>query len=220
MNNSRRVKANHPVYTTHALEVVLAQFLQTDLLQEIILPALDTAIHANGHETLLADNTAKAAGLVASGHVGEGVGQVIELALVEQLLGHVVLKPEDLGDLHLNGHLAANIAEEVVLGVVNLDSLIDGTVVKPQNDVAVIAIAVVEVGPGDAHRLVSLGIEDGERAGGVETDTAHSAGVDVVLVQSATNGRANAPPDVGGGLLLQTCVSRCVIEACGGGRLT
>lgn len=182
LNNNRRVKANHPVYTTHALEVIFAQFLQTNLLQEIVLPALNAAIYTNGHEALLADNTAEAASLVARGHVSQGVSQVVELALVEKLLRHVVLEPKDLGDFHLDGHLATNIAEEVVVGVVNLDCLVDWTVVQPQNDVAVVAVAVVEVGASDAHRLVRLRVEDGERAGGIEADAANGGGIDIMLI--------------------------------------
>lgn len=169
----RKSLAPHfPVYPAHALEVVGAQILQADGGEEVLLPALDAAVDAPGHEALLADDAAEAAGLAAGGHVGQGVCQVVELALVEELLGHVVLEPEGLWDLHLDGHLAADVTQHVVARGVDLLGLLLGPVVKPEDDVAVLAVLVGEVRPCHAHGLVRLPVEDGERAGGIEADAA------------------------------------------------
>lgn len=98
---------------------------------KVFLPALDTAVYANGDETLLADGTAEAARLVTGSQMSKSVCQVIKLAAVEQLRGHVVLEPQNLGDLHLDAHLAANILEQLVAGSVDLVRFLDWTVIKP-----------------------------------------------------------------------------------------
>ena len=130
-------KAHHPVDTTHALEVVLHQILQSDLFQEILLPALDAAVHAHRDIALLTDDAAEAPLLISGSNVGQRIGKVKELALIKDFLGHVVLQPQDLGDLHFNGHLAADVAQQVVVGRVDFLSLLDGTVVQPEDDIAV-----------------------------------------------------------------------------------
>ena len=197
-----RSRLYHPVYASHALEVVFGQVLQTNLFQKVILPALDTAIDTDRDKTLLAHDTAVAAGFAASGNVGESIRQIVKLAAVEQLLWHVVLEPQDFWDLHLNAHLTANVAEEVVVGGINLLRLLFGTVIEPEDDIAVIAILIVEFGAGDRDRLVGVIGEDCERASSVEANAANRRLVDVVLVQSALDRLADAVPDVCGRLFL------------------
>lgn len=52
----------------------------------------------------------------------------------------MVLEPQDLRDFHFDAHGAANIAQQVVAGGIDLVGLLDGAVVEPQNNIAVIAI--------------------------------------------------------------------------------
>lgn len=61
----------------------------------------------------------------------ESVAQIVELAAVEQLLRHIVLQPQHLRYLHLDGHLAADVAEKVVVGSIDLLGLLHRAVVKP-----------------------------------------------------------------------------------------
>lgn len=121
----------HFVNTAHALEVVLAEIAQANLIEKVLLPALYAAINTNRYVTLLTNGTAEAAGLATGCHVCESISEIVELALVEQLLGHVVLEPEDLGNLHLNAHRSTDISQEVVVGGINLLGLFDGSVVQP-----------------------------------------------------------------------------------------
>ena len=88
--------------TTESLKVVLCEFSEADGLQEIALPALGTAVDPDWDMALLADNAAPASVLIASRHMRKSVCQVVEFAFVEEFLRHVVLQPEDLGNLHLN----------------------------------------------------------------------------------------------------------------------
>lgn len=55
------------------------------------MPAFDAAVDADWYIALFANNAAEASGFVAGGNVSESICQVIELAAVEELLGHVVL---------------------------------------------------------------------------------------------------------------------------------
>lgn len=136
------------------------------------------------------------------------IRQIVKLALIKKFLGHVVLQPQDLGDLHLNGHLPANIAEEVVVSGIDQVGFLDGTVIQPQNDIAV----SVEVGAGHGDGLVGVGREYGQGAGGIEANTPHEFGVDVVLADGTLDGDADTTPDIGGRLFLYTLVSNRRIE--------
>lgn len=102
--------------------------------------------------------------------MGQSIGQVIKLASCKQVGGHVVLEPQDLGNFHFDAHGAANIAQQVVTGGIDLVGLLDGAVVKPQNNVAVIAI-IREVRTGDGHWFVGVMSENGKGASGIEADT-------------------------------------------------
>jgi hypothetical protein len=62
-------KAHHPVDAAHALEVILDQVAETDLIVKVLLPALDAAVDTNRHVTLLTNNTAVTAGFVSGGQV-------------------------------------------------------------------------------------------------------------------------------------------------------
>lgn len=196
------IRQYHFINTTHSLEVVLADVAQANLSEEVFLPALDTAVNTHGDVSLLADGTAEATSLTSCSHVGESISQVVELALVEQFFGHVVLEPENLGDLHFNAHLSTDISEEVVVGGIDLLGLLNRPVVEPEDDIAVVAVLIVEFGARDTDRLVGLGVEDGQRAGSIKANAADGVGVDVVLRHGSLDGGADASPDVGGGLLV------------------
>lgn len=197
----------HPVDTTHALEVVLAKILKTDLLQKVLLPSLDGSVDSDWNVTLLTYNRAEAASLGAGGHVGKSISQVVELAAVEQFLWHMVLQPQDFWNFHLDRHLSTNVSEKVVVGSIDLVCFFLWSVVEPENDVAVIAVSVVELWTGDGDWLVGIVGEDCEGAGGIETNTTDGGLVDVVLLHGTLDRVANASPDVGGGLLLYDCQS-------------
>src|SRR5687768_17301762 len=120
MFEGQKGKAHHPVHATHALEVVLDQVAETNLLVKVLLPTLDTAINTNRDETLLTNGATEAPSLVASRQMGQSIRQIVKLALVPQLRRHVVLEPESLGDLHLDAHLATDVLEQLVTGRVDL----------------------------------------------------------------------------------------------------
>jgi hypothetical protein len=195
-------KAHHPIDTTHLLEIVLGKVAEANIMVEIFLPALDTTINAYRDIALLANNTAVATSFVASGQVCESICKIVELGTLEQLGRHVVLEPEDLGHLHLDAHLSADILEELVLGIVDLLGLFNGPVVEPQNDVAVVTV-VCEVRSGNRERLVGVVSEDGQRAGGIEANTLDAGRIDSRLANDTPDTFADALPDICGGLLLE-----------------
>lgn len=78
---------------------------------------------------------------------------------------------------------------------IDLLSLLNWSVVKPENDVAVVAI-ILEVWTSNRYRLVGIVREDSKRAGGVETHTTDGIRVNVVLAEDSLNARADAPPDI------------------------
>lgn len=82
----------------------------------------------------------------------------------------MVLEPQNLGNFHFDAHGAANIAQQVVAGGIDLVGLLDGAVVEPQNNIAVIAI-VGEVWAGDGYWFVGVVGENGEGASGIEANT-------------------------------------------------
>lgn len=49
----------------------------------------------------------------------------------------MILQPQHLGDLHLNGHFAAHVAEQVVLSGIHHFGFLHRTVVQPKDDIAV-----------------------------------------------------------------------------------
>ena len=144
---------------------------------KVLLPALDAAVDADGDIALLTDNTAVAASLVAGGQVCESISKIIKLGALKDLGWHVVLEPEHLGHLHLDAHLAANILEELVLGVVDLLGLFNRPMVEPKNDVPVVAI-VGKVRPCDRQRLIGIMGENSEGAGGVKANALDLGRVD------------------------------------------
>lgn len=148
---------------------------------------------------MLTDYAAEASLFVARSNVRKGIRQIIELAFVKELLGHVVFEPKNLRDLHLNGHLAADIAEQVVVGSIDLHGLLDRTVIQPQDHVAV----RIEVRARYRDRLVGIVGENRQGAGGIKPDTSDGVRVDIVLANSALNGDTNAMPDIGGRLFLE-----------------
>jgi hypothetical protein len=83
-----------------------------------------------------------------------------------------------------------------VLGVIDLVRLFNGAVVKPQDDIAVVAI-VVEIRACHRDGLIGIGREDGQGAGGVEADALDLLRVNGSLDDDATNTLADALPDIG-----------------------
>ena len=182
-----KIGSHHAINTSKTFEVVLTQLLESNGLQEVFLPALDTSINTCGHKTLFANNTAKAPVFVASRHVRQSVSQVIEFALGKLLFGHVVLQPEGFRNFHFNTHLTTDIAQAVVLGCVDFLGLLNWAMVKPKDNVAVVAVFVVEVWSSDAHRFVSLAVEDSKGTSSVKADTANGVRIHVVLVHGGVD---------------------------------
>lgn len=133
--------------------------------------------------------------------MGQSIGQVVKLASLEQLGGHVVLEPENLGHFHLDAHSTSNVPQQVVTGVIDLLSLLHGAVVKPQDDIAIVAI-VLEVRTGDRNRLISVMGEHSKRAGCVKAQTLYGFGVDKGVLHHFLNAKTDGIPYVCGGLLL------------------
>lgn len=154
---------------TDAFEIVLDQVPKAYGLVKILLPAFDAAIDTNRHKSLFADGAAIATGFVTSGQMCQRVCEVIKLAPVKKFRRHVILEPEHLWYLHLDAHGAADVAQQVVAGGVDLGCLLHGPVVEPQDDISIIAV-IGEVWAGDRNWLVRVMREDGERASCIETD--------------------------------------------------
>lgn len=148
--------AHHLINATHALEIVLDKIIQSNSVIKVLLPAFDTAIHADWDVSLLADGAAEAAVLVTSGDVGESITEIVKLGPFKQLCRHIVLEPKNFGDLHFDAHFASNIFQKIVVSVVDELGLLDRSVVKPQDNVSIIAIAF-EVRPSNGNRLVGIG---------------------------------------------------------------
>lgn len=104
-------RAHYSIYSSHSLEVIFNKIPQANFLQEVILPPLDTPINPHGHISLLADDAAEAALLIASCYVRQCVGKVEKLAAIEKMFGHVVLEPENLRDLHFRRHCTTNVSK-------------------------------------------------------------------------------------------------------------
>lgn len=105
----------------------------------------------------------------------------------------MILQPQDLRNLHLQGHRITNIAQHLVLSGVDQVRFLCSAVVQPQDDIAI----GVEVWTGDGDRAVGFG-EDGERAGCVEADAVDFCWGDVLLGEGLADCGADALPDVGG----------------------
>lgn len=86
--------------------------------------------------------------------------------------------------------------------------LLDGTVIQPQNDIAV----SVEVGTGYGDGLVGVGREYSQGACGIEANAPHEFRVDVVLADGTLNGDADTTPDIGSRLFLYTLVRNRTIQ--------
>lgn len=156
------------------------------------MPAFDTAINTNRDIALLADHTAEASLLIACGQVSESIGKIVELALFKHVLWHVILEPESLWDLHLDGHLTTDITQQVMLGGIDLCRFLDGAMIEPQNDIAV----TVEIRAGNRDRLVCILGEDGQGASSIKSDTLDRMGIDVVLAERSLDGYTDTAPDI------------------------
>lgn len=198
--------AYHPVDSPYSLEIILDQVSEADGVIEILLPALDAPIHADGNVALLADGAAKAPRLAAGGEVGEGVCQIVEFTPVEDFGGHVVLEPQYFRDLHLHAHRPTYIAQKVVLGGVDLLRLRKRPVIKPQDHVAVVAV-IGKVRRRHWNGLVRVVAEDGEGASCVESEPLYGSDVDLRLGNDLLDAETNRVPYISGGLLLVVGIS-------------
>lgn len=96
------VRTHFAVDSAQSLEIIFHKIPQANGFQKVSLPSLDTTINTNGDISLLAHRTTEAPILILGSHMCQSIGQVVELAPIEQFLRHVVLQPQDLGNLHLN----------------------------------------------------------------------------------------------------------------------
>ena len=85
--------------------------------------------------------------------------------------------------------------EHGVAAPVDAPGLVHGAVVHPDDDVLLVPTVAV-----DGHRAV-VGVEDHQRAGGVQAQAAHLLRVDAGGAQCRPYGSADRLPDVFGGLL-------------------
>lgn len=169
---------------------------------KVLLPAFNAPIDPDGDVTLLAHGAAEAARLFARSNMCQRVGKVVELAAGEELGRHVALEPENLGHLHLDVHGAADVAQEVVARGVDGIGLGLGSVVEPQDYIAVVGIGL-KVGARDGYGLVGIVGEDAEGARGVEAEALDGGRVDLGLGKDTAHTAADAVPDVGRGLFLK-----------------
>ena len=84
---------------------------------------------------------------------------------------------------------------------VDLLGLFDGSVVKPQNDIAIVPI-VFKVGPSDGHWFIRIVSKDCQGAGGIKANSTDGCGIDVVLVKCSVDTVADTAPNVSCGLLV------------------
>lgn len=79
---------------------------------------------------------------------------------------------------------------------IDLFGLLYGSVVQPQDDVAIGAVGIVEGRTGDGNGFVRVVTEDGQRASGVEPNALDLGDVDAGLLNNALDTDADAVPDV------------------------
>lgn len=112
----------------------------------------------------LADHRTEGASIYACGTPCEEIGKIKGAPDVAKGGGEIPLQPQQLGYLHLQGHLTANILEQLVLGGIDLIRLHLSTMVHPQYDVLLRLAAL-------AHRQRSpLLAQYDQRASGIEAD--------------------------------------------------
>ncbi|KAH3661648.1 hypothetical protein OGAPHI_006498 [Ogataea philodendri] len=142
----RQVLAVDAWSTAQSSEIVLHQFWQINLVQEIGRPTVSIGDSLRD-ETLFTNSAAERSGFGAGCFVSEEIGQIVELALVEQrlsvgVLWQMVLEPLHLWQLHLNGHFATNVLQALVVGGVDLVHLGLCSVVHPQDDVLEVVVEI------------------------------------------------------------------------------
>ena len=132
----------YSIDSTYSLEVVFGQIAQPNLSQEILLPALHTAINTHGDISLLANDAAEASLLITSSYMLERVCEVVELTPVEQLRRHVIFQPQNFWHLHLYAHCATHISQQIVVCSVDLLGLLHRPMIEPQHHVVIIPALV------------------------------------------------------------------------------
>lgn len=79
-----------------------------------------------------------------------------------------------------------------MFGSIDLCGLVDGTMVKPEDDVVII----VKPRGGYGNGFIGVLGEDGQGACGIEGETSDGIGVYAMLAEDALDGIADASPDV------------------------
>jgi len=133
---------------------------------------------------------------VASGRaVREEVGQVEEPRGAREGARELFGEPQQLRRLHLGRDDAADVAEHLVVRLVDAARLRLGAMVHPHDDVARVVARRAH-----AHGAV-VRVEDDERAGRVEADSSNARGVRRIDAERSTDGLGSGAPDVVGRLL-------------------
>lgn len=88
-----------------------------------------------------------------------------------------------------------------MVGVIDLLGLLNRSVVKPQDDISIVAI-VCEIGTGDREGLVGIVSEDSKRAGGIEANSLDAGGVDSGFADHTADAFADALPNIRSRLFL------------------
>lgn len=91
-----------------------------------------------------------------------------------------------------------------MVGSIDLGRLINRSMVQPEYNVVII----VKSGGGDRYRLIGVLRKDGQGAGSIEGKASDCTRIDIVLMEDALNGIADASPNVVRGLFLQETISR------------
>lgn len=172
------------------------ELLETDLLEKVLVPPL-APLDARRDVRALARQRAVAPRLVARRFEREPIGQIKELALLKDRLGHVLLEPEDLRDLHLEAHRPADVLEHHAPRRVDRLGLVVRAVVGPEDDVAFSGLGADVGAPGSGSDGLGSAIEGGygKRAGRVEADPAYECVGDTRLAKDVLARLRDAVPD-------------------------
>lgn len=148
------------------------EFWKSNLGKELVVPPF-TSRYTRRYVRALASKTAITPRLASRRFPSQPVGKVEEDGVGEEGGGHVVLEPEDFGNLHLEGHCASYVVEYHRACAVDELSFCTRAVIGPEDDVAFDGggggrgPGVGSDGDGSAGRAVL----DGEGTGRVESDS-------------------------------------------------
>ncbi len=116
------------------------------------------------------------------------IGQIEEVAGAVEACAEMAFQPEQLRDLHLRRNGAADIAQDVILSIVDQSRFRGRAMIHPDDDVA-----PVVAGCGHRHRRAAL-VQHHQRASRIEPDALHGVGPYRRLGDRAAHrGRAGVP---------------------------